>query len=413
MPALNVAENVLPGLVLSSARSLIRSGALAVRAKQLLDEFVPGVDGTDSVARLSRAQRQLVEIARAIGSRARILLLDEPTASISATESKTLHDTLWRLRDAGVAVLYVSHKIDEILQFCDVVTVLRDGRNAGPHGTSVSRLDTSEVISRMVGNRDVLPDLPERVRADGDLILRADGLTSQYSPVPIHFELRRGEILGWYGLVGSGRTEAARALAGIDPIESGQLDVDGIRYHPASVSDAMNQAGIAYVSEDRHGEGLFLMHSISRNIGAAIWARLGSRFGFISAARERETASEYAAKLAMKATSVTQVVGTLSGGTQQKVSLSKWLAARPRVLIVDEPTVGIDVRTKFDIHSLLADLANQGLGVILISSDLPEVIRVADRILVFRASQVVASIANTKEYAPMSEVVMRAIQSPT
>lgn len=413
VPALSVAENVLPSLVLENARSLIRGGALAVRATQLLRDIAPGVDSTDSVARLSRAQRQLVEIARAIGSRARILLLDEPTASISATESQTLHETLERLRDAGVAILYVSHKIDEILRLCDVVTVLRDGQNAGPQRTPASDLDANEVISRMVGNRDALPDLPARVRTSGRPILRADGLTSKYSPVPISFELQRGEILGWYGLVGSGRTEAARVLAGIDGVESGHLDVDGAQFHPTSVSDALNTAGIAYVSEDRHGEGLFLMHSISRNVGAAIWARFGARFGLISAARERETASEYVTKLAMKATSVSQVVGTLSGGTQQKVSLSKWLAARPKVLIVDEPTVGIDVRTKFDIHSLLAELANQGLGVIVVSSDLPEVIRVADRILVFRASQVVASIANSKEYGPMSAAVMRAIQSPT
>jgi ribose transport system ATP-binding protein len=216
----------------------------------------------------------------------------------------------------------------------------------------------------------------------------------------------RGEILGWYGLVGSGRTELARALIGADRLTGGSVRVDGKEARIASVNDALHRWRIGYISENRQEEGLFLAHPIVRNVAVTIWNRLRRRLGLLDVAAERKTAEDYRSALSIRMTSPRQTVGNLSGGNQQKVSVAKWLAARPEILIIDEPTVGIDVGTKYELHQLIRTLADDGMSIILISSDMPEIVRLADRILVFRSNRIVGDLVNDRDYDAMSRAIM-------
>jgi len=409
IPTFSVAENVLADRTTGRSLQVIDRRRLERDAAALLTQVGLKVDPSASINRLSRAQRQLVEIARALSARAQVLLLDEPTASISLTESASLHAILRRLKNEGVAVLYVSHKIEDVLALCDVVTVLRDGSNAGSPGAPVRDLTVDDLVSRMIGRTDELPRMPERNAPAGEPVLEAVGLTSDESPVPISFALRSGEILGWYGLVGSGRSEIARCLMGLDARTGGRLLVGGQEVASLSPSSAIRRWNIGYVSESRHEEGLFLEHSVARNVSAASWRSLRGRLRLFSPRQEKSVAERFRTSLAIRARSVDQTVSTLSGGNQQKVSISKWLATTPRILIVDEPTVGIDVHTKFEVHALLGRMAIEGIGVIVISSDLAEVVRVSDRVLVFRAAAVVADLANSHNYEEMSDLIMRTI----
>ena len=320
------------------------------------------------VESLSPAQKQRIEIARALSLDTKILLLDEPTASISLNEADALLETIRRLRRQGVSVLYVTHKLEEVFQICDRVTVLRDGRNVG-NAEAIGNLTRDRLITMMIGRSETNAPLPMREMADSQPVMEVADLSSAHSPVPASFVLNRGEVLGWYGLVGSGRSELARAVIGADRITGGSVRLRGEPATIASVTAALRRWRLGYVSENRQEEGLFLAHPIQRNIAVTIWNRLRSRVGLLDVNAEREAALHYQKSLGIRMVSPRQVVGNLSGGNQQKVSVAKWLAVKPDILIIDEPTVGIDVGTKYELHQLIWQLANDGCRS-LISSDM-------------------------------------------
>ena len=408
VPTFTVGENVLLERVLGRADRLVDRRAVHADALPFMEMVGLDVPPGSSVGHLSAAQQQLVEIARALTAKASILLLDEPTASISLQEASALLETIRSLRDRGVSIVYVSHKLEEVFEVCDSVNVLRDGRNAGPR-LPVAGLGRNELIELMIGRSHVVGALPPRNLDGREPILEVLDRPSEATERGSSFTLHRGEILGWYGLVGSGRTELARSVIGADDVPGGSIAVRGQRAHIRSISDAMHRWRIGYVSENRQQEGLFLIHSIQRNIAAPVWEQLRRRFRLLWPGDERRLAQEHRKSLDIRTPSVSQVVASLSGGNKQKVSLAKWLAARPEILFIDEPTIGIDIRTKYEIHQIIYRLGEEGTSVVLISSDMTEMIRLADRILVFRSGTIVGEIRNSKDYDTVSREIMSMI----
>jgi ribose transport system ATP-binding protein len=379
-------------------------------ARPWLDMLELEIDSRTLVSRLSVAQMQLVEIARALSDEGRILLLDEPTASITPHETQTLFRILRRLRESGVAMIFVSHKLEEVFDICGSVTVLRDGKNAGPQRPTAD-LTKEDVITLMVGRESVVAELPERTRGRDGVALELREVDTEWGARDISFRLGYGEILGLYGLVGAGRTELARAIIGADRITAGEVLVAGRPARIGSVSEALHRYRIGYVSEDRKEEGLIPIHSILKNITITVWRRLQRFLGWVPSSAEKAVAEPMMERLDIKAPSMSTVVASLSGGNQQKVSLAKWLTAGVDVLIIDEPTVGIDIRTKGNLHELIWELSEQGLAVILISSDMPEMVKLADRIVVMRGGRIVGELQNDREYEGASQRIMGFIQS--
>jgi len=405
VPTFTAGENVLLERIVGTAFQVIDREKIHRDARPFMEMVGLAIDPSHRVESLSPAQKQLIEIARALSQNTRILLLDEPTASISLKEAASLLETIRRLKAQGVSILYVTHKLEEVYEICDSVTVLRDGRNAAPT-SPLSELGRDQLIQRMIGRSHTNAPLPARPLGDRKFVLEVEALQSANSPIPATFSLAKGEILGWYGLVGSGRTELARAVIGADGATGGRVRVDGKDARIASVADALHRCRIGYISENRQEEGLFLAHPIIRNVAVTVWGRLRQSIGLLDLAAEKQTAETYRASLSIRMASLRQAVGNLSGGNQQKVSVAKWLAARPEILIIDEPTVGIDVGTKYELHQLIWELANSGISIILISSDMPEIVRLADRILVFRSNRIVADLPNDRDYDSMSRAIM-------
>jgi ribose transport system ATP-binding protein len=405
IPVFTVGENIMLDRVVRRSMSLIDRRSVNREALPYMAMVGMAGSPSQSVTSLSPAEQQLIEIARALSHNASVLLLDEPTASISNTETGRLLDTLRQLRDRGVAVLFVSHKLEEVLAISDSVTVLRDGRNAGPDGIPRAALDQERLIELMIG-RAAETELVRSASGSAEVVWEVTGKPSQATTIGSSFQLHRGEILGWYGLVGAGRTELARAAVGLDRVTGGAVRVGGRLAEIRSFSDALKRWHIGYVSENRKEEGLFLIHSVQRNIAAAVWRHLNRSVGLISGRAEKSLAEHHAELLNLRPRDVSRDVGHLSGGNQQKVSLAKWLASGPEILVIDEPTVGIDIATKFEIHKIISDLAGHGVSVILISSDLREVIGLADRILVFRDRQIVGEMPNSHEYDAISAKIM-------
>jgi rhamnose transport system ATP-binding protein len=345
------------------------------------------LDPNAQVRGLSMADQQLIEIAKALSLQARILILDEPTASLSAHEVERLFSIVRQTRDRGVAILFVSHRLDEVFDLCDRATVLRDGRHVVTAPTG--ELSTADLIRHMVGREVTL--FPKVEAAAGDVLLEVSQLTRKDAFEDITFTVRAGEILGLAGLVGAGRTEIARALFGIDRADAGEIRLAGRTVSFANPSAAL-EAGIAYLPEDRHQQGLVLDFSVASNVTLPILRRLFPRF-LVRGSTERRLAQDYAGELRIRMSGVEQLAASLSGGNQQKVVLAKWLAAQPRILILDEPTRGIDIGAKVEVHRIISELARAGLGIVLISSDLPEVLAMSDRILVLHEGRLTAEIA--------------------
>ena len=346
------------------------------------------------------ADQQLIEIAKSLSVDARVLILDEPTASLSAHEVERLFTIVRRLRDRGVAVLFVSHRLGEVFELCDRATVLRDGRHVVTAATQ--ELTTADLVRYMVGRAVSL--FPKVETPIGDVLLEVDGLARAGEFRDVSFSVRAGEIVGLAGLVGAGRTEVARVLFGIDARDAGEVRLAGKPVHFASPSQAM-AAGIAYLPEDRHQDGLVLDFSIAQNVTLPILPRLFPRL-FVNAAREDDVAREYTEQFRVRMTGVDQLVEALSGGNQQKVVLAKWLAAKPTVLILDEPTRGIDIGAKVEVHRIISELAAAGLAILLISSDLPEVLAMSDRILVLHEGRITAEM--TRDAATEENVMFAA-----
>jgi ribose transport system ATP-binding protein len=408
IPRFSVAENVT--LEQPPARgAFIDRARMNADARRWLEALELPLDPDTPVERLSVAQMQLVEIAKALSLRTRILLLDEPTASITPHEAAILFGILRRLRDEGAAILFVSHKLEEVFALCDRVTVLRDGRQAALD-LPLADLDRDPLVTLMIGRSERVADLGEKAAIAGaPAVLEARDLRADSGTAGVSFALRPGEVLGLYGLVGAGRSELARALIGDARVTGGQVLVDGAPVRIGSPREALERYRIGYVSENRQREGLILPHSVQSNVAVTVWERLRNALGWIGGRAEREAVEPHVRALAVKTPSLAQAVGNLSGGNQQKVSLAKWLAANTRVLIIDEPTVGIDVKTKHELHELIWDLSRRGLAILLISSDMPEMIRLADRILVMKGHRIVGEVANSHEYAAVSEAIMAAI----
>ena len=378
-------------------------------AKRCLDMLDLDIDPRTPMRELSAAQMQLVEIARGLYRSAQVLLLDEPTASLSMDEAERLYTVVHQLSAEGTAIVLVSHKLDEVFAHCDAITVLRDGSTVMP-SQPIADTTRDEVIARMVGRR--LADLEVAQRAvdrSATPALELRDVSTAAGHRAVSLAVHPGEVLGLYGLVGAGRTELARSILGLDRITAGDVLVGGEPVRITSVRDALRRFRIGYVTENRKEEGVFLLQSITRNIAVTIWSDLSRFGGFISGRREREAVERYVDMLDIRISSQDQLAGQLSGGNQQKVSLAKWLAARTRVLIIDEPTVGIDVRTKQAFYELIWRLADDGMAILLISSDLAEMVTLADRIVAMDRFVVRGTIENTHLYDEMSAEVMAQI----
>ncbi len=389
-PDLTVAENVLLVHPPTGRFGEIAWGDMRRSAAALFDQLDVRIDVRRPVRGLSMADQQLVEIAKALSHEARVLILDEPTASLSSHEVDRLFAIVRRTRDRGVAVLFVSHRLEEVFVLSDRATVLRDGRYVITSDTA--SLTTGDLVRYMVGRAVSL--FPKADAAVGDVLLEVRGLSRTGAFRDVSFAVRSGEILGLAGLVGAGRTEVARVLFGIDRPTSGEILLHGRPVTFGSPSAALAD-GVAYVPEDRHQDGLVLDFSVADNVTLSILARLFRRL-FIRHATERAVAQGYADRLRVRMTSVDQVASALSGGNQQKVVIAKWLAANPRVLILDEPTRGVDIGAKVEVHRIVSDLAASGLGIVLISSDLPEVLAMSDRIVVLHEGRVTAEISRAQ-----------------
>ncbi len=386
-PDLSVAENLFMGRQPRTRFGQIDRRAMRAEATRLFTRLGVRIDPDRPALGLSIADQQIIEIAKAISLDARLLIMDEPTAALSGVEVDRLFAVARSLRDEGRALIFISHRFDEVFALCDMVTVMRDGAYI-----STDRIDEvtpAEIVNRMVG-RNVDTLFPKTDGTPGEVLLQVEHLTRHGVFDDISFTVRAGEIVGFAGLVGAGRTEVLRAVFGVDPYDSGSVTLLGAPLRKGDPRAAI-KAGMGLVPEDRRKQGLIVDMSIARNLTLAIRQRL-ARLGFLGSAREYASAEHWAGRLQVKAGSLDSEGGTLSGGNQQKVVLAKWLATGPKLLVVDEPTRGIDVGTKSEVHRLLDELAHQGLGIVMISSELPEVLGMSDRVLVMREGRITAEL---------------------
>lgn len=398
LPNMSVAENMFLGRELQR-NGFVDAKAVNKEAKSILDHLQLNITPETQVARLSVAQQQMVEIARALTLNAKLIIMDEPSAALSDTEVDSLHRIVRELKQRGVSVIYVTHRLHEVFQVCDRFTVFQDGRYTG--SGAVADITVAEIIRMMVG-RDVVferRDASETHHQDQPVRLEVRDLNRIKPPLnphgtslhDINFQVHAGEILGIAGLVGAGRTEIARCLFGADPFQSGTFLLDGAPYVPSTPMHALD-SGIALVPEDRKKEGAVLGLSIRENMTLSSLAKL-LRFGcFVDTPKENQMIAGYQQALRIKMVNSEQEVRKLSGGNQQKVILARCMALNPKVLIVDEPTRGIDVGTKSEVHQVLFDMAKTGVAIIVISSDLPEVMAISDRIITLSEGRITGSL---------------------
>ena len=392
VPQLSVAANIflgrepigpLPGFV--DARKMV------AEAQAVMDNLGANIDVRAKVGHLPVAMQQMIEIAKATSRKSRIIAMDEPSATLTERELDNLYRLIRQLRDEGVSIVYISHRMDEVFAISDRITVLRDGRTVG----TVERGEvTPDGLIKMMVGRTLEDNFPKVVVPQGRKLLEVRGLTRQGVIEDISFDVHAGEVVALAGLVGSGRTEIARCLFGADPHDAGTIVLDG---HPLAKHGPREaiRAGLGLVTEDRKGQGLVLGMSVRENTSLAALPSLTS-LGFIQSGREAQAAREYVKSLGTRTPSIEQKVKNLSGGNQQKVVLSKWLLTHSKVLILDEPTRGIDVGAKVEIYQLMNKLVSEGLGILMISSELPEVLGMADRILVMRGGRMVGEMSRAE-----------------
>ncbi len=388
-PDLTVAENIFMGRQPLRAGRRIDRRLLREQSAALFARLGVPLDTGRICRGLSIADQQLVEIAKALSLNARVIVMDEPTAALSATEVARLFEVVGALCRDGAAVLFITHRLEEVFQICQRATVMRDGRHV--QSSLVSQVSADDLVRGMVGRQ--MPTRQETERgAAGRPVLQVRHLTREGVFTDISFDVSAGEVVALAGLVGSGRSEVARAIFGVDRYDAGTVRMGAGQLRKASPAAAM-AAGIGYVPEDRRQQGLVMEMSVQQNVGLASLGRL-QRGGLIRSAAERSFAADWAQRLSLRYGRLTDPVSRLSGGNQQKVVLAKWLARRPALLIVDEPTRGIDIGTKADVHKLLVQLARDGIAVLMISSELPEVLAIGDRILVMREGRLTAEFAH-------------------
>lgn len=390
-PDLSVTENIFMGRQPVNRFGRIDRKAMHDEVEQIFQRLGVTLDPDRITDGLSIADQQIIEIAKAISLDASVLIMDEPTAALSGVEVERLFSVARSLRDEGRAILFISHRFDEVFDLCDTVTVMRDGAYIAT--TAIAETTAEELVRQMVG-RDVTELFPKQDAEIGDALLEVSGLTRPGVFHDISFSVHAGEIVALAGLVGAGRSEVVRAVFGVDDYREGDVRMLG-RPVPRGNPTAAMRAGLALVPEDRRRQGLIIDAGVGGNIALAIRQRL-AKWGLITAGIENRAAQEWASRLEVKTHALDSVAATLSGGNQQKVVLAKWLATGPAVLIIDEPTRGIDVGTKSEVHRLLSELAGQGVGILMISSELPEVLGMADRVLVMREGRITAEILRSE-----------------
>jgi rhamnose transport system ATP-binding protein len=399
-PDLSVTENIFMGRQPLGPGRRIDRATMYAEAEAIFQRLGVHIDPRRPAEGLSIADQQIIEIAKAISLDAQLLIMDEPTAALSGVEVERLFAVARSLRDEGRALIFISHRFDEVFALCDQITVMRDGEYIATRTTAETNVD--EIVALMVGREvgDLYPKTPAYI---GEPVLQVEGLTSAGEFHDISFEVRAGEIVGLAGLVGAGRSEIARAVFGVDRYDSGSVRLSG-RPVPAGNPRAAIQAGMAFIPEDRRRQGLVTEASVARNVAAVIRTGL-SRAGLLTQRAENRAAGPWAGRLQVKTSALDMNAATMSGGNQQKVVIAKWLATDPKLLIIDEPTRGIDVGTKAEVHRLLSELAGRGMAVLMISSELPEVLGMADRVLVISEGRLTADIPGDQA---TPENVMRA-----
>ena len=387
VPLLDVAKNLYLGNQPVTGLGILDNKEMYQKAKAVLERIHLNVSPKRLVADLSVAQQQMVEIGRALTRRSKVIIMDEPTSSLTDNEKDTLHDLIRQLRDEGVSIIYISHKLEDVLEISNRITVIRDGEKIAT--LDAKQTDKATLISYMIGR--TLDNLYNKVPAKlGDEAIRVEGLTRTGVFSDVNFYARHGEVVGFFGLVGAGRSEIMRAVFGVDRFQSGRVFVDGKEIKAHNPVKAVNQ-GIALVPEDRKLEGLSLRLSVLFNM-TLVKIRQISRFGVINQKARRTAAEDYVKRTRIKTPSLAQKVYNLSGGNQQKVVISKWLMMDPKILILDEPTRGIDVAAKAEIYGLISELANTGVCVLVVSSEIPEILGICDRLYTVCEGKITADL---------------------
>lgn len=389
-PELSVAENIYMGHHIWAKGPVPKLDwkEMKKRTAELLGRLELDINPNSLVKNLGTAQRHMVEIAKALSVDAQVVIMDEPTSALTLREVEELYRIIRQLKDEGKAIIFISHKFDEITEISDCFSVLRDGTYIG--SGAIEDYSVDQLVTMMVG-RSLDQLFPKSETHIGEPVLSARGLCSDGVFNNISFELRKGEILGFFGLVGAGRSEVMRSMFGIDPLSSGSIELYGKAFAPKS-ADAAMAAGMALVPEDRQTQGVILEMSIENNISLSRLKSV-SRFGTLLRKKEKALAEEYSKKMEIRAAGLQVQADTLSGGNQQKVVLAKWLATDPRILILDEPTKGIDVATKSAVHHFISEMAGKGLAVIMVSSELPEILGMSDRIIVMHEGEITAEFS--------------------
>jgi len=389
VPGLTVAENIFLGNLPRTKRGLIDWNALNTRTAEILEELGVEIDPEDLVGNLSISRQQMVEIARALSQGTKIIIFDEPTSSLTEAEKDILFENIRRFKAKGVAIIYITHKMDEVFEISDRVTVLRDGKNSGELITKQAKLD--DIIQLMIGR--VVDEYFHKNQAEkGDEVLRIEGLTKNGLFEDVSFSIRSGEVVGLYGLVGAGRSEVAETVFGVRQADAGNVYLHGRPVKINSSKDAV-RLGMGFVPEDRKQQGLVLQMTCRDNTSIAKLPWINT-FGMVDRTQERAIFEDYRGKLSISTPSALQRVVKLSGGNQQKIVIAKWMSLNPGVLILDEPTRGIDVGSKAEIHKLIAQLAESGMAVLVISSEMPEIMGVSDRIIAMREGRVTGTFAD-------------------
>ncbi|ARQ62393.1 sugar ABC transporter ATP-binding protein [Rhizobium sophoriradicis] len=389
-PDATVAENMFMAATNRRRAPLMNYRGLERDAQAVMNRLA-AINVRRKVADLPISSQQLVEIAKALTLDCRVLILDEPTAALTETEAQQLFSIIRDLKSNGISIIYISHRMAEIFSLCDRVTVLRDGRYVCTD--RIADVTPDEVVRRMVG-REITQLYPDKLGAgetSGEIMLEIDGISDGVRFHDVSFGLRKGEILGIGGLIGSGRTEIAEGICGLRPRTAGTVRLHGTAQSIRTYSDAV-KAGIVYLSEDRKGSGIFLEMSIAQNISVLDLKALTNSVGLLNARAEAALADDFARRLAIRMSGIEAPVKSLSGGNQQKVAIAKQLAVKPKVILMDEPTRGIDVGAKAEIHRLLRELASSGIGIIVISSEMPELLGLSDRLLVVREGRIAGEL---------------------
>jgi rhamnose transport system ATP-binding protein len=405
-PDLDVAENIFAGRQPVALGGRVDWRKLYVEAGKLLESLGVQLDLRQKARTLSIAQQQMVEIARAFSINARILIMDEPTSSLTLHEVDDLFRLVRRLRAEGTAIIFISHRLEELFSLADRVTVLRDGSYVD---TRAMKEVTRDDLIRMMVGRTITNLFPKQDVRPGDVVLKVENLSRAGSFHDVSFELRRGEILGLAGLVGAGRTNVARAIFGVEPATGGRIQVEGRDVVVTSPQQAI-RLGLAYVPEDRQLHGLIPTMSLTPNISLPILHHF-AQLGWLQDKAERKLAYDAALQMEVRANNIWQLARELSGGNQQKVVLAKWLATNPRILILDEPTRGIDVGTKAAVHGLMSKLASEGMAILMISSELPEILGMSDRVIVMREGHVTGHFSRAE--ATQEKIISAATQTVT